>query len=174
MNFIEKFMQKLFVNFRFLCSRTIDITRPFAEWAAHQPDAWQDGHSWRHFFLSRSNSDDCVCPRRERHLCYCRTKEGSSDGSSKRICGRHKIRWEYSENLKSRYINHLNTKHLNAGQNIQMVKSHDLAVISFEYRTFWIINRLFSPVFRPPFKYRTIWQPDTNLPFEYKTSPVFR
>ena len=28
-----------------------------------------------------------------------------------------------------------------------------------------------SPVFRP---YWTIWQPDTNLPFEYQTSPVFR
>ena len=28
--------------------------------------------------------------------------------------------------------------------------------------------------FRPPFKYRTIWQLDTNLPFEYHTSLVFR
>ena len=26
----------------------------------------------------------------------------------------------------------------------------------------------------PPFKYRTICQPDTNLPFEYENSPVFR
>ena len=32
----------------------------------------------------------------------------------------------------------------------------------------------FNPVFRPSFEYRTIWQPDTNLPFEYQTSPVFR
>ena len=32
----------------------------------------------------------------------------------------------------------------------------------------------YSPVFRPPFEYRTIWQPNTNLPFEYQTSPVLR
>ena len=32
----------------------------------------------------------------------------------------------------------------------------------------------FSPVFRSPFEYRTIWQLDTTLPFEYQTSPVFR
>ena len=31
-----------------------------------------------------------------------------------------------------------------------------------------------SPVFRPPFKYRTVWQPDTDLPFDYQTSLVFR
>ena len=34
--------------------------------------------------------------------------------------------------------------------------------------------RFFSLVFRPPFEYRTIWQLDTNLPFEYHISPVFR
>ena len=28
--------------------------------------------------------------------------------------------------------------------------------------------------FWPPFKYQTIWQLDTNLPFVYETSPVFR
>ena len=45
----------------------------------------------------------------------------------------------------------------------------------FEYQTFWTMNRLyFSLVFKPPFVYRTIWQPDTNLPFENQTSPVFR
>ena len=27
---------------------------------------------------------------------------------------------------------------------------------------------------RPPFEYRTIWQMDTNLPFKYQTSLVFR
>ena len=32
----------------------------------------------------------------------------------------------------------------------------------------------FSPVFRPPIEYRTIWHLDTNLPFEYQTSPIFR
>ena len=36
------------------------------------------------------------------------------------------------------------------------------------------VTRLFSPVFRPPFECQTIWQPDTNLPFEYRTSLVFR
>ena len=40
--------------------------------------------------------------------------------------------------------------------------------------TFWTIKGFFSLVFTPPFKYLTIWQPDTNLPFEYQTSPVFR
>ena len=30
----------------------------------------------------------------------------------------------------------------------------------------------FSPVFRPPFEYRTICQP--NLPFKFQTSPEFR
>ena len=35
----------------------------------------------------------------------------------------------------------------------------------FEYQIFWtIIN---CPVFKPPFEYLTIWQPDTNLSFEY-------
>ena len=33
---------------------------------------------------------------------------------------------------------------------------------------------LFSPVSRPPFEFWTFWQPDTNLTFEYWTSPVFR
>ena len=32
----------------------------------------------------------------------------------------------------------------------------------------------FSPVFRPPLEYPTIWQLDTNLPFEYQTSLFFR
>ena len=32
----------------------------------------------------------------------------------------------------------------------------------------------FSPVFRPPFESWTIWRPDTNLPFKYRTSPAFR
>ena len=33
---------------------------------------------------------------------------------------------------------------------------------------------LYQLVLRPPFEYRTIWQPDTNQPFKYQTSPVFR
>ena len=32
----------------------------------------------------------------------------------------------------------------------------------------------FSLIFRPPLKYQTIWQPDTNLPFQYQTFLVFR
>ena len=46
----------------------------------------------------------------------------------------------------------------------------------FQYRTFWTTNRLFqsSPIFKPPFEYWTIWQPDTNLPIQFQTSPVFR
>ena len=32
----------------------------------------------------------------------------------------------------------------------------------------------FSPVFRPQFKYWTIWQPDTNLPFVYQASSVIK
>ena len=36
------------------------------------------------------------------------------------------------------------------------------------------ILAFFSPVFRPPFKYWTIWQPNIDLPFEYWTSLVFR
>ena len=43
----------------------------------------------------------------------------------------------------------------------------------FKYRTFWNIKRLFLSNFHPPFKCRTIWQPDTNLPFENQTSAVF-
>ena len=31
-----------------------------------------------------------------------------------------------------------------------------------------------SLILRPPFEYWTIWQRDTNLPFEYQTSPEFR
>ena len=53
------------------------------------------------------------------------------------------------------------------------------------WRTIWIPDILdhkqtfFSPVFRPPFEYQIILQPDTNLPFEYpaceyQTSPAFR
>ena len=59
---------------------------------------------------------------------------------------------------------------------IQMVKSRDLADYSNTGQwTFWTISRVFfSSVFRPPFEYRTVWQPDTNLPFEYQTSAVFR
>ena len=41
----------------------------------------------------------------------------------------------------------------------------------FKYGTFWTINSL---VFRPPFEYQTIWKLDTNLPYEYQTSPVFK
>ena len=44
----------------------------------------------------------------------------------------------------------------------------------FEYRTFWTINRPFQSSFHPQFEYPTIWQPDTNLPLEYQTSPVIR
>ena len=36
-----------------------------------------------------------------------------------------------------------------------------------EYRTFWTINRLFS-------EHHSNLQPDSNLPFEYQTCPVFR
>ena len=36
-----------------------------------------------------------------------------------------------------------------------------------------LLYRLFISVFRPPFKYRTIWQLHTNLPFEYQTCLVF-
>ena len=36
------------------------------------------------------------------------------------------------------------------------------------------INRLFQSVFQTTMEYRTIWQPDTNLPLEYQTSPVLR
>ena len=44
----------------------------------------------------------------------------------------------------------------------------------FESWHFGPETHFFSPVFRPPFEYRTIWQPDTNLPIEYQTSPVFK
>ena len=39
---------------------------------------------------------------------------------------------------------------------------------------FGSLTGFFSLVFRPPFEFRTIWQPNTNLPFECQTSPVFR
>ena len=35
-------------------------------------------------------------------------------------------------------------------------------------------NKIFSPVFRPPFEYQTVWRQDTNLSFVYQTSPVFK
>ena len=43
-------------------------------------------------------------------------------------------------------------------------------------RTIWILDILDHKLafFRPPFKFLTIWQPDTNLLFEYQTSLVFR
>ena len=44
----------------------------------------------------------------------------------------------------------------------------------FEYQIFWTINRLFQSGFQPSFKYQTIWQPNTNQPFENQISPVFR
>ena len=40
--------------------------------------------------------------------------------------------------------------------------------------TFLTIEAFFRAVFSPPFEYRTNWQSDTNLPFEYQTSLVFR
>ena len=40
--------------------------------------------------------------------------------------------------------------------------------------TFWHKQAFFSLVFIPPFKFRTIWQLDTNLPFEYQTCPVLK
>ena len=39
----------------------------------------------------------------------------------------------------------------------------------FKYRTFWPMNRLLQSGFQI-----TIWQPDTNLPFEYQISLVLR
>ena len=71
-----------------------------------------------------------------------------------------------------KYNNHLNTKHLNTGQYGCLVfkwLSH------FTWQTIGIPDILdhkrafLSPVFWPPFKYRTIWQPHTNLLFEYET-----
>ena len=50
----------------------------------------------------------------------------------------------------------------------------------FKYRRFWTINRLISVQFSDhhlttrPFNNQTIWQQDTNLPFEYQTSPGLR
>ena len=53
-----------------------------------------------------------------------------------------------------------------------MVKSRDLAN---HLNTGHFHKQAFlSLVFRPPFEYQTIWQPNTNLPFEYQTRLVFR
>ena len=49
---------------------------------------------------------------------------------------------------------------------IQMVKSCDLADHSNNGHK-GNKQTLFGPVFRPPFENRTIWQPDTNLPYEW-------
>ena len=56
---------------------------------------------------------------------------------------------------------------------IQMVKGCDLADHS-DTGHFGPITGFFSPFFTPPFKYWTIWQPDTNQLFEYQSSLVFR
>ena len=54
-----------------------------------------------------------------------------------------------------------------------MVKSHDLADHSntghLDHKQVFL-----SLVFRTLLEYRTIWQPDTNLPFNYQTSPALR
>ena len=73
--------------------------------------------------------------------------------------------------------NHLNTEHLNNRQ-------YGCLVFKWKSHMTWQIiqildildpwQALFRPVFRPLFEYRTISQPDTNLPFEYQTSPIFR
>ena len=53
---------------------------------------------------------------------------------------------------------------------IQVVNSRDLG--PFKYRTFWTIKTFFNMIFRTPFEYLTVQQPNTNLPFEYQTSLV--
>ena len=91
-------------------------------------------------------------------------------------------------------LNNLSREHCNT---VAIWKPNTWIPASFEYQTVWvgvwysngchmtwhtiwipdILDRLFSgwfSLFRPPFEYWTIWQPDTNLPFDYPTSPVFR
>ena len=63
------------------------------------------------------------------------------------------------------YSHHLNTKHLNTGQNgCPVIKclSCDLAD-HLNTRHFGLQTGFFCPVLRPPFEYLTIWQPDTNI-----------
>ena len=83
---------------------------------------------------------------------------------------------------KVKYSSYLNTGHPNTGfiwipDTLGVWHSNGKVMWLgwlFEYQTFWTIRGFLSPYFSPPFKYQTIWQPDTNLPFEYQTSPVNR
>ena len=80
------------------------------------------------------------------------------------------------------YSKHPNTEHLNT----RFLWIPDILVSSIQmfYHMTWQIIRMpdilghnqafFSLVSRPPFEYRTIWQPNTNLRFKYQSSPVFR
>ena len=87
----------------------------------------------------------------------------------------------YLQKSLHNYSNHLNTKHLNIGfiwipDSMGVWYSNGSVTWlgrQFGYRTFGPEIGFFSPVFRPPFKYRTIRQPNTNLPIEFQTSPVF-
>ena len=80
--------------------------------------------------------------------------------------------YRISKVFESHYSKHLNTGHF--GCLVFKLFSH------MTWPTIQIPNILnhkqafFSPVFRPPFKYQTIWQQDTNIPLEYQTSTVFR
>ena len=87
----------------------------------------------------------------------------------------------YLQKSLHNYSNHLNTKHPNT-RFIWILDSMGVWYSNgsvtwlgrqYEYRTFGPEIGFFSPVFRPPFKYRTIRQPNTNLPIEFQTSPVF-
>ena len=51
---------------------------------------------------------------------------------------------------------------------IQMGKSCDVGN-HLNTRYLRLKTGFFRPVFRPPFEYQTIWQPGTNLTFEYQT-----
>ena len=74
------------------------------------------------------------------------------------------------------YLYHKKTNTLFAWHHLcySIVTGERISSYNLQMR-FWTITWLFfCPVFRPLFEYRTISQPDTNLPFKYQNSPIFR
>ena len=96
--------------------------------------------------------------------------------------GHHISRVECIQILDLKYSNHLNTEHLKS----EHLTLQTLFCLVFKWfdrktrRTIWIHDILdhktdiFCPVFRPPFKIRSIWQPDMFGPFKCQTCQVFR
>ena len=89
----------------------------------------------------------------------------------KKIILRKKFKWHTSRD-KEDVQYHLITGHLN----IRFIWRHPVFKwCHMTWPTIWIADILdhkqafFIPVFRPSFKHLTIWQPDTNLTFDYRT-----